>query len=340
VRDPGTPDQGSFYLELRQGRPEWPRFFSSGPVIDGPPGVHWSGTRVVATAEQASHEVESIAAAGAELIKTYFWLRPEPLATVVAAAHDHGLPVAYHPGMVSVAQAIEMGVDQVEHVLHAPDLLPPEEIGRASSLPDRAWDSLEMLRLWRYVEPTGAPAANLLERMADSGTVLTPTLTLSAAVLHGPSGTHADAGRKSEMPAEVLRRWEETGHPEQYADGDLAEAPRILDRQLEHIRIARDAGVRVAAGTGGMGHFLVPGASLLDELELLVRAGLSPVEALVAGTRTAAELVGQGGALGTLSVGARADLVVLGADPLVDISNVRSQIAVLKEGKVVAGSLA
>ena len=98
VRDPGTPDQGAFYQELRAGRQEWPRFFSSGPVIDGPPGVHWSGTRVVGNADDARREVNVIAEAGAELIKTYFWLRREPFAAVVAAARERGLPVAYHPG--------------------------------------------------------------------------------------------------------------------------------------------------------------------------------------------------------------------------------------------------
>ena len=339
VRDPGTPNQGAFYNELRAGRPTWPRFFSSGPVIDGPPGVHWSGTRVVGTADDARREVKSIADAGAELIKTYFWLRPETFATVVEAAHDVGLPVAYHPGSVLVSEAIRIGVDQVEHLLHAPELLPAGERARAASLPEADWDSLQMFRLWRYVDPASEAARALVDQMAEAGTVLTPTLALSAAVLRGPMGKHADAGRRSDMPAEVLRRWEDTSHAGQYSPEDLAVAVTILDRQLEHVRLARDAGVRLAAGTGGMGHFLVPGASLLDELELLVQAGLSPREALTAATKTAAELVGQGDEVGSLTVGARADLVVLDADPLVDIANVRRQSAVLKDGIVVSGEL-
>lgn len=339
VRDPGSPDQGAFYRELREGRPEWPRFFSSGPVIDGPPGVHWSGTRVVETAEHARHEVNAIADAGAVLIKTYFWLQPEPFRAVVAGAHDRGLPVAYHPGSVSVGDAVDLGVDQIEHLLHAPELLPPRERGRAAGLPAVAWDSLEMFRLWRHVDPTGPTARRLLDRMAKAGTVLTPTLALSAALLDGSAGQHADRGRKSDMPAEVVARWEDTAHPEQYNRDDRNDAPRNLDRQLRHVSLAHEADVRLAAGTGGMGHFLVPGASLLDELELLVRAGLSPSEALTSATRIAAELIGKAGEIGTLSVGARADLVVLDGDPSIDISNVRRQMAVLKEGDVVAGSL-
>ena len=339
VRDPGTPDQGAFYKELRTGRPEWPRFFSSGPVIDGPPGVHWSGTRIVETADEARHGVKAIADGGADLIKTYFWLRPETFAAVVEAAHDAGLPVAYHPGSVRVSEAIRIGVDQIEHMLHAPELLPAGDRDRAASLPGVDWDSLQMFRLWRHVDPASDAARALVDQMAEAGTVLTPTLALSAAVLRGPTGRHADGGRGFDMPADVQRRWEDTSHPEQYGPEDLAEAETIVDRQLEHVRLARGAGVRLAAGTGGMGHFLVPGASLLDELELLVLAGLSPREALTAATKNAAELVGRGDEVGSLAVGARADLVVLDADPSVDIANVRRQSAVLKDGIVVSGEL-
>jgi N-acyl-D-aspartate/D-glutamate deacylase len=240
---------------------------------------------------------------------------------------------------VSVAEAIDIGVDQVEHLLHSPELLPPDEARRADVLPSSAWGSLEMFRLWRYVDPAGPGVRRLLDRMAAAGVVLAPTLALSAAVLNGPSSEHAERGRTSAIPVEVLRRWEDTAHPEQYSADDVAEAPRILELQLEHVRLAREAGVRLAAGTGGMGHYLHPGASLLDELELLVVAGLSPAEALVAGTRTAAESVGQGGHIGTITPGARADVVVLDADPRVDINNVRTPVAVLKEGEVVAGKL-
>jgi imidazolonepropionase-like amidohydrolase len=339
VRDPGTPDQGNFYSELREGRPEWPRFFSSGPVIDGPPGVHWSGTRLVETAADARREVDSIVEAGVDLIKTYFWLQPGPFTIVVGAAHDHGLPVAYHPGSVSVTDALDMGVDQVEHLLHSPEMLAPTDSHLADSLPGANWGSLPMFRLWAKVDTGGPAAVRLIDSMARHGTTLTPTLALSAAVLDGPTGKHADHARRSGVPADVMKRWADTAHPEEYGAEDLALAPAILELQLGHVRLARDAGVRLAAGTGGMGHFLAPGASLIDELELLVRAGLSPGEAIVAATRTAADLVGRSGEIGTLAVGARADMVVLRSDPLVDISNMRSTMAVFKDGAVVAGSL-
>ena len=158
-------------------------------MLDGPPGVHWSGTRIVDTTEDARREVAAIADGGAEVIKTYFWLRPEPFAAVIEAAHGRGLPVAYHPGLVSVAEAVEMGVDHVEHLLHAADLLPASERDQVlAPVRDADWDSLPMFRLWDKVDGVGTSSRRLLDRMARAGTVLTPTLALSAAILNGPTG--------------------------------------------------------------------------------------------------------------------------------------------------------
>jgi imidazolonepropionase-like amidohydrolase len=81
-----------------------------------------------------------------------------------------------------------------------------------------------------------------------------------------------------------------------------------------------DAGVRIVAGTD----YGLPGFSLLRELELYVDAGLSPLEAIRAATVVPAEVMGLSSELGTIEVGKRADLVVLDADPLIDIHNVRT----------------
>jgi imidazolonepropionase-like amidohydrolase len=71
------------------------------------------------------------------------------------------------------------------------------------------------------------------------------------------------------------------------------------------------------------------------ELELLVEAGLSPMEALVSATRRAAELIGKEDEFGTLEPGKRADLLVLGSDPLRDIRNTRTLELVIRSGEVI-----
>ncbi|MGQ0703562.1 MAG: amidohydrolase family protein [Gemmatimonadales bacterium] len=118
---------------------------------------------------------------------------------------------------------------------------------------------------------------------------------------------------------------------------DTSYAKRRERRAAEFVRAAHAAGVRIAAGTDGMGSD-ADGAlpNLHTELMMLVEgAGLTPMEALVAATRTAAEAAGIGDTHGTIAVGKTADLLVLRADPTADIRNTRQISAVIRRGKVV-----
>jgi imidazolonepropionase-like amidohydrolase len=114
---------------------------------------------------------------------------------------------------------------------------------------------------------------------------------------------------------------------------DDARYGRRLVRKLSELVAAMDhAGVRIMAGTD-----LPPdGSTLNEELELLVEAGLAPMEALQAATRNPAEFLGRLDTLGTVEKGKIADLVLLDADPLADIRNTRKVRAVLFGGKWVA----
>ncbi|MFJ8469393.1 amidohydrolase family protein [Streptomyces swartbergensis] len=95
---------------------------------------------------------------------------------------------------------------------------------------------------------------------------------------------------------------------------------RIFAHRLRLVRELHGAGVRLAAGTGT--GYPVPGFALLDELALLVAAGITPAEALRAATRDAVRTLGLA-AVGTVASGQAADLLVLDADPLRDIRNTR-----------------
>src|SRR5207248_3086948 len=90
---------------------------------------------------------------------------------------------------------------------------------------------------------------------------------------------------------------------------------------------------RVLLGTDAPVPLIVPGFAIFEELANLVRAGLTPYEAIHAGTVNAARCLGREAEFGTVCVGARADLVLLDADPLVDIDNVRKIAGVMVRGK-------
>ena len=149
--------------------------------------------------------------------------------------------------------------------------------------------------------------AEAIEMMLERGTFFVPTL---AALYHIVEG-----GVESGIPEFVFEK-----------------ASRASDAQLDSVRRAYEAGVRIAAGNDGGTAFNLAD-NLCSELEQLVAAGLSPAEALDAANGVAAELLRMSDQIGTVEPGKLADLVVLDADPLADISAVRQVHAVFKGGE-------
>lgn len=172
------------------------------------------------------------------------------------------------------------------------------------------------------------PDSSLADAMAAAGFGMIPTLTLFA----GP-GDFADP---------FLR--------ESVSDGEIAalQAPAFMDRigarwtccasfddVAAMVGMLHERGVALAVGTDTGNPYVYPGYSVHREMALLVQAGLTPMEAIVAATRGAAEMIGVEDEFGTVAPGKRADLVILGADPLADITNTRSLDTVIAQGQVV-----
>jgi imidazolonepropionase-like amidohydrolase len=126
----------------------------------------------------------------------------------------------------------------------------------------------------------------------------------------------------------VIERGPESGIPVFV----IEKAKRVSDAHLDSFRRAREAGVRIAAGNDG-GTPFNRADNLVSELERLVAAGMSCIEALAAAHSTAADLLRMAEQIGTVEPGKLADLVVLDADPQVDVSAVRQVHMVIKAGQ-------
>ena len=112
-----------------------------------------------------------------------------------------------------------------------------------------------------------------------------------------------------------------------------ASAPATRDlgpNRLSILKVLYDNGVPIVAGTDGA----LPGYSLLREVELYVQAGFTPLQAIQAATRVSARALSQGAEVGTITLGKRADFVVLDANPLTDISAIRRTRFVVTNGKM------
>ena len=188
------------------------------------------------------------------------------------------------------------------------------------------------------------PDRALARRMAAKRFVYVPTLTLFEGWLRYTSdlGALDDPLRQATVSDEEINalrapRFVETiqRRTEFVAGGKGANTKRHMSELLSSVGLLHDQGVLIALGTDTGNPYVFPGYAVHRELELLVRAGLTPTEALQAATRRAAEMMRADRAFGSIEVGKRADFLILRANPLDDIRNTRTLEMVVSEGRVV-----
>ena len=188
------------------------------------------------------------------------------------------------------------------------------------------------------------PDAALGRRMAAKRFAYVPTLTLFEGWARYPADLNAldDPFLRESLSDEAIPALREPRFVESIrrraalvAGGPGADPNRHVRDVLSNVGMLHQQGVLIAAGTDTGNPFVFPGYSVHRELEQLVQAGLTPMEALQAGTRRAAEMIRAEREFGTIEVGKRAHLLILGANPLVDIRNTRTLEVVVSEGRVV-----
>ena len=297
VRDMGN--EFEFVVPLRDaiasGRALGPRILAAGLIDGGGPNAF--GVEYAATPEEARQAVAKYHDAGFQQIKIYSLVTPAIVEAICAEAHRLGLTVTGHvPNGMTIEQAAAAGMD---HVAHLPIR------GEASS--DEVKKTIAFLK--------------------DHQTVIDPTQSWNELLGHA-AGTPISAFQPgiSKIPAPLNRVFSNAGG----AGIDAATARTRLERSLRIVKALHDAGVPIVAGTDEG----VPGHSVHREIELYVEAGLTPMEALQAATIVPARAMKMDAEVGTIERGKRADLVVLNANPLDGIRNIRSVRWTIRDGRV------
>ena len=160
-------------------------------------------------------------------------------------------------------------------------------------------------------------------------TIQVPTLRLNSMALQHPF-SRSDWDQVVEKLPETVNDW---AAPEEGSMGGRSTDTTFPDWSLSLVGLMHEAGVPIGAGTDTPIAFAAPGYSLHSELEMLVRAGLSPMEALKSSTIRPAEFFSLEDEMGTIEVGKLADLVLLERNPLDDITFSRSVQAVVTKGE-------
>jgi len=291
-----------------------PQIFTTGPITDGVPPM-WPNTRAVATLAEGRRAVQDDKAAGFLAIKVYSKLSDSVYRAIIEeAAASHLEVVGHAPWSVGLLGAIAAKQHTIEHLDSFLEALQPP-----GSL-----DSVKWADMLKAADTTKLP--DIARKVAASGSWIDPTIIVDQEL---PIDSNF-AWEASLLPPGVLRRMK-AGYPT--SGEDTASVRRQIQLDIQIVRELHRAGARLLLGTDFSKPTVIAGFSLHDELQYFVDAGLSPYEALLAGTRSAAEAMEKQQEFGTVAPGMRADLLLLSANPLADVGSASKRVGVLLHGR-------
>src|SRR5215510_9179303 len=341
----GMPMHHQWRKEQQSGSLFGPRMFIASPIVDGPNPI-WQGSVSVTNEAQAREAVNKVRQDGADFIKIYTRLTRDAFFAIADETKKLGITFAGHvPQSVTVAEASDAGQKSIEHLTgillacsSREDELRRELVSATSANPSQ-FSAPRLRQINRSTMETfsAEKASVLFALLKRNHTWQCPTLTVlrSGAFLADPS--FRDDPRLKYMPSSVKTQWDPTKdfRFRNRTDEDNQISRVGFRKQMEIIRLMRQAGVEFIAGTDVLNPYCFPGFSLHDELALLVEAGLTPLEALQAATINAARYQSKEKELGTVEKGKIDDLVLLDSNPLEKITNTQKINAVVINGKVI-----
>ena len=299
-------------VDIESGRILGPHMALAAMIDGSPPMFPVGMTRVAMTPEDGRQAVRDAAAEGYDFIKVYSRLDLETFSAIVDEARRLKMRVVGHipqRGKGITEKFFQPGYDLVAHA---------EE----------------------FAQQTSPPATEAISRYVDmakrNGTWLIGTLTVDDRILE--QTTHPETlHSRSELrfiPPQMRGAWvDHNPYAALASPGYIQLVRQIIEFNGELVRAFTAAGIPVLAGTDSMVPGIVPGFALHDELEAMAAAGMSNVRVLEGTTRLACQWLGVDGDRGTVEPGKSADLLLLDADPLENVSNTRKIAAVIARGR-------
>lgn len=304
--------------QIEVGELVGPHIARAGPMLNGQ--VFNDFQRQITTADEARQVARELHAAGVDFLKTHRRTPREAYFAMADEAQRLGLDLAGHiPMTVEPAEASDAGHDTIEHT---------ETLFEGTfTTPVTQQDMAGAIARWRATE-----AAPLFELFVRNGTAVTPSLTGWREIIARLEGATTDPRERYVSASSRAITEEALGLEPPQAAEFARRQRRVLGEYQAVVGMLHDHGVRILAGTDLAAGWVYPGFSLHDELELLVESGLTPGAAVRAATVEVARLFPDLEA-GQIRAGQRADLVLLDANPLEDISNTRRIAGVVLLGR-------
>lgn len=313
----GRPSHLQLRDDLLSGKVFGPRLITSGPSLNG---------RSVSGAADGERQVREQHAAGYDFLKIHPGLDAQEFAAIADAANEVGMPFAGHvPSAVGVPNALAAGIATIDHLDGYMAALMPSNYDRSGG-----YGGFFDVLLADQVNTDEIEA--LAVATASAGTWNVPTQVLIEQLINEiPASELRNRPEMQYMPVATVRRWVDAKASQLAERGfSAAVAAQAIEVRRALILALHQAGGGILLGSDAPQIFNVPGFSLHDELQLLVASGLTPFEALQAGTINVARFLGLD--TGAVEVGRQADLVLLDANPLEDIGNSRRIHGVMVRG--------
>ncbi len=330
-----------------------PRVMIAGPLIDGLPTVYDGSSPGrpalgvgVGSPEEARQLVIRLKEEGVDLLKAYEMLRPDVYEALLDEAKKQGLPVTGHvPLSMDVISASEAGLSSIEHMRNLEmsctqdwaQLMEERRKSLAEGKDEAGGDLRSRLhqqyRFYSIDQQDPQLRSQVLAALSENDTWLVPTLTILVARQNRVWDRPSWREYFKYTPDTVGNQW--TNMALQISELPLdSSAVKYANWGYDMVSRLPDAGVKIMAGTDTPIAMLTPGLSLHEELRLLVKSGLTPLEVLEAATLRPAQYFSMEDQLGTIEEGKIADLVLLNANPLDDITNTQAIQMVIKNGNL------
>ena len=327
IREVGSAKKDIFAIRdrLNEGKLIGPRMFACGPILEGNPPL-WKGFKVIESEREAREYVLLLKKRRSDFVKVYHTLEPHVYYKILKTAHRLGLKVTGHiPRALSVFDAITAGQDGIEHL---------------DSLDNEVMELTFLAHRVIRVEKNEEALTRLLHGLQKADTAVCPTLVQTKKIVE--LGNYQKLAKNEEalyLPRYYREKEWNPNHPKcapNIRHLNLRYLPNmefIFEKTKMLVGIFQEKGILLLAGSDTPNPFVIPGFSLLQELELLVGAGLKPYQALETATYNAAKFLTALSDFGTIEEGKIANMVLLTKNPLDRISNIRRIESVFLGGK-------
>jgi imidazolonepropionase-like amidohydrolase len=306
------------------GQQPGPKLRITGPYIGDYAGVI-PQLHTLEGPEDAARTVDYWAAEGATSFKAYMSIKSAELKAAIEHAHAHGLKITGHLCAVGFREAAALGIDNLEHGIFVDTEFYPDK------KPDVCSAQEAEAHFARSVEIDSAPVQEMIRDLVAHHVAITSTLAvLEASMPNRPPMAKQARAAKALAPAAWADYLQQRGRIAEKNDPQDAAG---LPKEMQFERAFVKAGGALLAGCDptGIGGVLA-GFGDQRNVELLVEAGFTPVEAIHIATQNGATFLGEEGSIGSVTPGKAADLVVLAGNPAANIEDIEKIETVFKDG--------